>query len=219
MIEMYSSSWANFKTTVIATKNILMQYSERNDRYDIYASDGPFIWSYSIIKEIPASAEQTDFETNFKTKANQKVGNETQPFAIPSYRTKRMAIAAPVLCPKNSTTEILYKLTQEFFTKGGCLIVENPQFGDYVFAEVVDIDGVIPAPYRAALCEAWPVVAAYILKEYVEVNGATLVVHRIDTQPLSAKITSGLYLSLHYVAVNSGVDRNMLINYYMNKRL
>lgn len=218
MIEMFSSSWSNFKNTTITKKSLLLQYSETSTNYEVYASDGPFIWTYSILKD--GGSDQTDFETNYKAKINLKIGNgESQPFSIPSYRTKRDAIAAPITCPKNTTTEILYPLTQELYTKGGCMIVKNPEFGDYVFAEVEDIDGVIPAPYRAAICEAWPVVAVYILKEFVEVNGSSLVVHRIDTQPLSAKITPGLYLSLHYVAVNAGLDREVAINYYMNKKL
>lgn len=212
-------SWIDIKNYA-SLKDTSIQYIDLGAKYLVFVSDGYIILATELYKDVSDTTDLTDFVTNYKPKANKKIGGgDSQPFAIPSFRTKRDAIASPITCAKNATTEILYTLTQELYTKGGCMIVKNPEFGDYVYAEVEDIDGVIPAPYRAALCEAWPVVAIYILKEFVEVNGSSLIVHRIDTHPLSAKITPGLYLSLHYVAVNSGIDREVAINYYMNKRL
>lgn len=140
------------------------------------------------------------------------------PFATPSYRTKRMKTENIETVTPNQNKEVLFVLASELFTHGGCLVVQNAQLGDWISAEVKDKDSIIPVQYRAALCEAWPVVGEYIPGEWVEVQGEYSV-HTIDTSPLIAKITQGLYLSFHYHAINSGVDRKIGINYYMNKKL
>lgn len=143
---------------------------------------------------------------------------EPLPFAQPVYRTKRMKTGNIATCVPGGNIEILFQLTGEFYTHGGAMVVENAQIGDYIYAEVEDIDGVIPAPYRNIIAEAWPVVATYIVGEWVEVQGQYSI-HKIDTKPLVAKLTAGLYLSFHYVATNVGTDRKIGINYYMNKKL
>lgn len=179
------------------------------------------------------AALDTDDETILNTLVTNHVANplaqpiqtfeitkqpDPAPFATPSYRTKRMKTASIVTVAPNSTEEILFILPVELYTHGGCLVVKNAEVGDWVSAEVEDVDGLIPAPYRAALCEAWPVVSEYIIGEWVEVQGLHSI-HKIDTAPLAAKITPGLYLSLHYHACNEGIDRKVGVNYYMNKKL
>lgn len=150
---------------------------------------------------------------------------EPQPFALPAYRTKRNATASPVTIESNSTHTIDFLLTVERYVSGGCLIVENAEFGDYCTAEIIDIDGVIPAPYRAALCENYPTVATYIEKEFLKVStpgsvtAGSVTKHEIDTYPLNAKITPGLYLRITYTAVNSGLNRRAVVNYYLTKKL
>ena len=140
------------------------------------------------------------------------------PFAIPAYRTKRMKTTSIVSCDPNTNVEIAFKLPSELYSQGGNLIVQNAEFGDYITAEVEDIDGIIPAPYRAATCEAWPIVAQYIVGQWIEVSGLYSNII-LDTRPLIAKLSSGLYLCLHYYATNSGTARNIGVNYFMNKKL
>jgi hypothetical protein len=147
------------------------------------------------------------------------------PFALPTFRTKRNATASHITVASNSDEEIQFLLTSERYVSGGDLIVENAEFGDYITAEVEDIDGVIPEAYRAALCEAWPVVSSYIEKEYVRVatpgsvQAGSVTTHSINTYPLNAKITAGLYLCIHYYAVNSGLSRRLVVNYHLTKKL
>lgn len=223
MIEMLSSSWASFKTTALTKKSLYLQYSESSTYYAVYASDGPFLWEYSLIKD--GGADVLDFETNYKALANQKIGGaDIFPFAIPTHRTKRNAVTGPATngstqCLINSITEIKFLLTQELFANGGCLVIKNAEFGDYVTAEVQDIDGVIPVPYRPALCEAWPLVSSYVEKEFIEFIGGVYTIHKLDTKPLAAKIAPNLYLCLNYHTLNSGLTREVLINYYLNKKL
>lgn len=145
--------------------------------------------------------------------------SSTPPFAQPLHRTKRSAIAAPVTCAKNAATDVEYLLPYDKYCKGGVLIVKNADFGDYVEAKVYDKDSVIPEAYRSALCEDWPTVSTYIEKEFVEYLGATYTVHKIRTDPLTARITTGLYVRLTYHAIDSGVDRVVLMNCDMTKEI
>jgi hypothetical protein len=143
---------------------------------------------------------------------------DPRPFAQPLYRTKRHKTSAIETVTPGQGKEILFLLTSELYTNGGALVVKNAEVGDWISAEVEDVDGVIPAQYRAALCEAWPVVGQYIIGEWVEVQGVYSV-HKINTAPLVAKITTGLYLSFHYHATSAGSNREVGVNYYMNKKL
>jgi hypothetical protein len=150
---------------------------------------------------------------------------EPEPFAIPSYRTKRNATASIVTIEPSNTQTIDFKLTAERYVSGGCLVIENAEFGDYCTAEVIDIDGVIPEIYRSTMCENYPTVAMYIEKEFIKVKtpgtvtAGSITQHEIDTYPLHAKITPGLYLRVTYTAVNSGLNRRAVVNYHLTKKL
>ena len=147
---------------------------------------------------------------------------DNNPFAVPTYRTKRSKTANMTVVAPGSSAVIDFILTQERYVSGGCIIVANAQLGDYVTAEVYDIYGGIPAAYRSALCENWPTVSRYIEGEWLAANPSNtggISIHEIDTHPLSAKITAGLSLRLTYFAVNEGVDRKFGVNYYLTKKL
>lgn len=141
------------------------------------------------------------------------------PFAEPSFRTKRSATANLVTIAPGSSGTIDYYITQERYVAGGTILVSGAQFGDYATAEVRDIDGVIPSPYRAALCENWPTVAKYIEKEWIEAHDSNIAMHKIDTYPLNAKITAGLYLRVTYYTTNAGPNRTIGVNYFLTKKL
>lgn len=144
--------------------------------------------------------------------------NSTPPFATPTYRTKYDATPSSTIVPVNNYAHIDFLLTDERYVSGGCLMVKNGQFGDYVVAEVRDEDGVIPEEYRSTLCESWPTVAKYIVKGWIKYCGGDYTAHEIDTVPLNAKITAGLYLRLTYYTTSAGTDREVLINYYFTKK-
>jgi len=141
------------------------------------------------------------------------------PFAEPLHRTKKDATSDIITCPKNTVTTVLYDVDEEMYVSGGDMIIRNAQFGDYVSADVHDTDAVIPEAYRPFLCENWPIVATYILKQYIRFEGRDYTVHTIDTKPLNAKITGGLKLRVSYHAVDSGVDREVGVNYDLTKAL
>ena len=143
---------------------------------------------------------------------------EPQPFAVPTYRTKLNATANILTVAPNTNEHIDFLLPAERYVTGGSLCVKNAELGDYIEASVSDDDEIIPSPYRAALCEAWPIVATYIEKHWVEVSGEYTNM-KINTYPLNAKVTAGLYLCIKYFAVNSGADRKVAVNYHLTKKL
>jgi hypothetical protein len=149
---------------------------------------------------------------------------EPQPFAVPAYRTKMNATGGIVTVAPGTDSDIQFQMTAERYVTGGSIVVKNAQIGDYIVAEVEDPDGVIPSPYRTALCEAWPVVSTYIEKRFIEINGDITIdgnttTMKINTYPLTGKISAGLYLCVHYYAVNSGYDRVLAVNYDLTKKL
>jgi hypothetical protein len=209
--------WTTFKTK-ISTKSLL-KYVERDEYYLLEYGE----FDSSIMKDGSQATDITDFETNYKSSANgspipSTSVQEQPPFAQPTYRTKLNATANILTIAPNSDADIQFLLTQERYVTGGSIVVKNAEIGDYIVAEVEDVDGVIPTPYRAALCENWPVVATYIEKQWIEVQGEYSIM-KINTYPLNAKISAGLYLCLHYYAVNAGASREVAVNYHLTKKL
>jgi hypothetical protein len=150
---------------------------------------------------------------------------EGQPFANPTYRTKRNAIADIATVNPGSSTDIDFAITTERYVQGGEIVIENAEFGDWIEAAVEDPTGLIPSGYRALLCEAWPVVAKYIDKAYIPVQtpgsmqAGSITVFSIDTYPLNAKISAGLILCITYHAISSGSTRRVAVNYHLTKKL
>ena len=206
-----------------SSKGINLQYAEDESSYLIFLVDGPFVLVTKIDKSCDSS-EKTEFETSYKSGANKKLGVEITkqvdppPFAQPTYRTKLNATPSILTIAPGNDSDVQYQLTQDRYVTGGSITVKNAQIGDYIVAEVEDVDGVIPVPYRTALCEAWPVVATYIEKQWIEVEGEYSVM-KISTYPLNAKISAGLYLCMHYYATSVGVDREIAVNYHLTKKL
>jgi hypothetical protein len=143
---------------------------------------------------------------------------ESEPFAKPSYRTKRNATNDWITCPENDVTVIDFLLTEEKYVSGGRLLLKDVLEGDYVTAEVCDKDGIIPAPYRAALCESHPTVSKYIMKEWlVPCTGYGFL--EINTYPLNAQIPAGLYLRINFHTSALIGNRKCAVNYFLTKKL
>jgi hypothetical protein len=62
------TSWNTFKELVSA-KGLLIQYTQVSNYYDIYAPESPFLWHVVLVQD--GGTDQTDFETNYKSSANQ----------------------------------------------------------------------------------------------------------------------------------------------------
>jgi hypothetical protein len=140
------------------------------------------------------------------------------PFATPEYRIKHYKVDK-VDCEANNTAEVDFLVASEIYIYGGSAIVTNFEIGDWIEAGIYDEDEVIPEAYRAALCENWPLVASYVVGEYLLPKYAGVATFEINTKPLIAKITAGLYLKVIYHAINAGNTRSLYTNYFMLKKL
>lgn len=225
-------TWTKFKAFQLK-KQFNIQFDEDDSAYKVWGYDGPEVHLCTLYKssipdfitsitQMQNDADKLDFETNFKTAANDKVNTreisklpDSQPFATPSFRTKRDATSEIVEIAPGSSGSIDYTITEERYVHGGKLIVSGNEMGDRFEAEVIDLNGVIPAPYRAAMCENYPTVAKYIESEWMEKSG----VHEINTYPLNAKVTANLVLRVTYFTTSAGSNRQVGINYYLTKKL
>lgn len=143
---------------------------------------------------------------------------DSAPFAAPSFRTKWDAAPDIVVVQPNTPDFIDMVLSQEKYLYGGELIIENAELGDWISAEICDMGNVIPGPYQTLLAENWPTVAQYIVKRFIRPMTPTSTV-AIDTRPLSAKVTAGLYLRVNYHPTATGVARRVVVNYFGAKKL
>ena len=232
-VKLYSAETTNLKNVPSTWPSQVLELGESTslpddtwvlmtiEEYTIYRSihqPSYDAWYLSYIAALPSHTPSP--ETVIITSAP-----DPAPFAQPTYRTKRNATTNLVSIAAGDNSDVAFVLTSERYVNGGCLIVENAEIGDYIVAEVEDVNGVIPAPYRTALCENYPVVSTYIEKEFVRVmtpgtvQAGAITVHEINTSPLNAKISANLCLCVHYYAVNSGLTRRLAINYHLTKKL
>lgn len=141
---------------------------------------------------------------------------QTTVFAEPEFRTKWSGSNAVVVIQPNSSAAADFKFLDERYISGGELIVENAELGDWVEGMIYDADGVIPELYRPILCEGHPVVNKYVERLWVNpIKGEAA----IDTSPLAAKISAGLYVRLIYHATAAGIARNAVLNLKLSKKL
>lgn len=72
--------WTKFKLFV-TQRNCSLQYFDEGNNYLLWGGDGPIQAICVLFKTDPASDEQIDFETNFKSKGNKSISVRTLPFA------------------------------------------------------------------------------------------------------------------------------------------
>lgn len=209
-----------------------LHYIDVYGAYWIRSFDGPFSLSCMINKSDPASDDQADFETNFKSNCNNRlnpIGTDgapiaaNTPFAEPLYRTKLDATTEPTQIVAGGVVNIDYTVPAERWVYGGEGLVINAQPGDWYSACVVDALGLIPEAYRAALCEptpGYPVLNTYVPKQWVLVSGGGQnTIFKINTYPLIAKVMQGLVLRVVYHAAEVGETRTVYSNYFLTLKL
>lgn len=81
--------WASVKS-FIQTRNASPQWFIANSQYYICAIDGAVEVSTVIPIEIPASADQIDFETNFKPNGNKSAVLSVSPFGAKTFGSKKL---------------------------------------------------------------------------------------------------------------------------------
>lgn len=108
---------------------------------------------------------------------------------------------------KNSTTNIDFKVTVDnIFINGGLILYKNANWGDYITAQVVDIDNVLG--YGANL-----VLQEYITKWYVHPDDKELKI-LLD---YAGKIPINTYLRIKYTSTGVVTDVDIAVNYALHK--
>lgn len=79
-------NWSDVKNFA-DTRNVSLQYIISNNAYQIRAIDGAFCLSCMI--KLDNSSDQTDFETNYISKSNAKIG-QSSPFASKLFGSKKL---------------------------------------------------------------------------------------------------------------------------------
>ena len=210
--------WTQFKNFVNA-RNIDMLMIDKDDAYHLYSSEGSLEIECELDKSASDTTDLDDFEANHKSSCNPEMLAPTlRPFAYPEFRTKIDGTISSITCAPNTDEYSDYLLTAERYLSGGQMIIKNAEFGDWICAAVYDKDSIIPEAYRSSLCEAWPIVNQYVIKMWIRPDGETSE-QVIDTKPLNAKITAGLYLRIGYHASAIGIDRELVINYDLTVKL
>lgn len=197
-------TWEDFKG-ILDGQSLSFQYFEIRNTYCLYCANGPIVIKCLIYKD--NSADQTDFETNYKSKGNSDIKAMvlTEPKNISTTLYKAVpvtevaagelkAIDLKLVAVASETKQILY---------GGALYANTPDFGDYVKFQVVDVDNIIG--YGAGL-----VLNEYIVKAYLNNNGTFE-----DYDEAGAYIPVGLYLRCLYKSEKSTGTTQVKINYLL----
>lgn len=104
---------------------------------------------------------------------------------------------------KDSTTNIDYKVTGDNeYVQGGQILFKNAEWGDYIKAQVVDVDNVLGYGANTVLNE-------YIHKRYVHPD---LKKSELEV-PYAGKVPQNTYLRIVYVSVGAVLNVNVAVNY------
>lgn len=107
---------------------------------------------------------------------------------------------------KNSTTDHDFKITgSATWLSGGELIYQNAVWGDYIEAQIVDVDNVLG--YGAGT-----VLKHYIKKRYLHPD-----VKYVDLSlDYAGKIPQNTYLRIKYHSVGTVLDVDFAVNYHLH---
>lgn len=207
-------SWANFKATCVTQKNLNLQYQDSGDSYYIIGPDAnDTSWTVSVPKLIPdpnnvgsfiTNPDATDFLTNVAPTCNFAVGTRPYAFSTSDFEFKGDSVSVTV--PKGTTANLNYKFTHTpgTYINGGQLLTSGAAIGDYIIANIVDIDNILGAG-------AGYVVNSYITKWFVDPASAMVI-----QTPYAAKVPGGLYLQIAYVSVGSSTDVFTALNLFLH---
>lgn len=206
--------WPEFKPFLDA--GLPYKYVDFQDRYYIWAFDGPFsIWC-RVRSDEDENGYKEDFEDNYMSGANGVI-NPTDAEGAPLARARAFANSDGFrarfkgisgTAAQDTTTDIDYKLTEERYINGVRLIADNHVMGDKVDFQVVDVDNILG--YGAGV-----VLDEFGKDWYLDPNVCT----QPDVLvPYPAKILANLYIRLKYHSVGTSNDVDLKCNLFLHKK-
>lgn len=204
-------AYDTFKS-LVNNKDLVWNYIESDNKYDIYSSENNIIYRTEIFKsctnivgidESENSTNKTDFETNYKPTANSQNSLLLSPFTKNSVQLNAHGVYATVT--KNTIQNIDLKIEHDnVLVHGAMFYAKDAVFGDHVKAKVVDVDNILG--YGAGT-----VLSKWIEKWYIVPNTLLKV-----TQDSAADILNGLYLRIQYTSVGTTNNVEVICNYYLS---
>ena len=216
-------SWTAFKSTCITTKGLHLQYEDLGLQYRIIGPDQNSInWEIILDKQILAvdgvtmiaNPDATDFETSIKAGCNAQIGVTLSSFTTPGYIFAGDAVMQ--IIPYGSVVTLDYRVDPTRFpigayTNGGDILTQNSSFGDWLSAEVIDLNNVMGYGTGTIL-------ETYIYKRYLEVpiNTSATAIMELET-PYVGLVPPGCYLRITYYSTSSSTNVGVAINYDLHK--
>lgn len=132
--------WADFKT-LVAAKGLRIQYSSRDNLYDIYASEtGTFLWSITLVI---GTDDAVDFEDNYKSAANKPLEYRSEDGLLKVANAKFADVLSyhvvgltPLVIESATTGYIRYAVPFVYTLSGTHVMWEDANWGDSIDFEV-----------------------------------------------------------------------------------
>lgn len=125
---------------LVLTKKLLLQYTENEEVYNLFAVEDSVSWEASILK---GSNEAEDFDTNYKAVCNKPLAYRSED-GLPKVANSKFADVlsfqviglTPLTAPSGATSFIKYAVPFAYTLSGTHMIWDNANFGDYVDFEI-----------------------------------------------------------------------------------
>lgn len=202
-------SWTKFKAFTDARQIPIHECPLDDTNYLLQGFDGPIIRTCKIRN---GTADYTDYTTNYQSNSNPTLSDDkgasivkVQSFANAdgfSFKGKGTSGTATA----GTTSDIDYKFTEELYTNGADLILNNNVIGDKITIEIIDIDGVY---YPANT-----VLSTYVKDWYISPASNYVSETRIE---YPSKIAKDLYFRVKYTSTG-GTDVIVYINLFLHKK-
>jgi hypothetical protein len=114
--------------------------------------------------------------------------------------------AGPLNVSAGQSNSILLLMTEDVYIDGGMIYAENGKVGDWIKAEVVDVDNMYGFGANTVLY-------TYIEKWFIIPNDKTII-----QTPYSGKISAGMYLKITYTSTGD-TDVSIFGNYRLHRRV
>jgi hypothetical protein len=195
------STWDEYKSVCIDTKDLNSQYVDMGSSYRIIGPDANDInWILDLPRGTTSAA---DFENNYASTFNKKIENRVLPDN--AFQLQSNAVNAEITAGTTCTIDFkIENYAGEDYTakylSGAEIITQGATFGDWAEAQIIDIDNVLGYGENFVL-------KTYVRKMFISPSGD----QRIDASAPGA-IPVGIYIRVMYHSVGT-VNPKIYINY------
>jgi hypothetical protein len=193
-------SWQSFKE-FIDNNAVPFFYVLNYGTYEIECSIGNFQLECLIDFKNPPSADQLEFETNYKDNANlEPVGKFQQTLGDDGYSFRGISTGL-ITASANQTTTFDFELDNNYALKGGYAFFEQRTLGDSIRVVVIDKNNILGLGVGVELGEYVP--SWLVPKDYPLI---------IDDVSIAILPVAGLFLRIEYTNTHATNEAKGFIN-------